>query len=154
MQKPYQTWLQDSVRSDSSLQFGITCWYLRRARNERIFTGSTESSTSVAFKCLRWRDTVQSALERDNGLLDGQTSKEAADIVWQAGRPGWVTLNSDGSVVQGKVAVGGILIDNEGRGLLAYSMNLGICSFTRAEIREALEGIKHAWDAGYRRIEI
>ncbi|CAN1822391.1 Putative ribonuclease H protein At1g65750 [Linum perenne] len=33
-------------------------------------------------------------------------------------------------------------------------MNLGICSITRAEIRGALEGIRRAWDAGYRRIEV
>ncbi|CAN1188300.1 Putative ribonuclease H protein At1g65750 [Linum perenne] len=120
-QRPYQLWLQDFIKSDSSLIFGITCWYLWRARNERIFTGSTESSVSVA---------------------------------WQAGRPGWITLNLDGSVVQRRAAAGGIVRDNEGRGLLAYSMNLGICSITRAELRGALEGIKRAWEAGYQRVEI
>ncbi|CAN1188297.1 Putative ribonuclease H protein At1g65750 [Linum perenne] len=103
-QRPYQLWLQDFIKSDSSLIFGITCWYLWRARNERIFTGSTESL--------------------------------------------------DGSVVQRRAAAGGIVRDNEGRGLLAYSMNLGICSITRAELRGALEGIKRAWEAGYQRVEI
>ncbi|CAN1188299.1 Putative ribonuclease H protein At1g65750 [Linum perenne] len=77
-----------------------------------------------------------------------------ADIAWQAGRPGWITLNLDGSVVQRRAAAGGIVRDNEGRGLLAYSMNLGICSITRAELRGALEGIKRAWEAGYQRVEI
>ncbi|CAN1169620.1 Putative ribonuclease H protein At1g65750 [Linum perenne] len=147
-------WLQDSIKSDGSLIFGITCWYLWRARNERIFTGSTENSISVAFKCRRWRDTVQSALERDTSILDERRTRVEANIAWQAGGPGWVTLNSDGSVVQGRAAAGGILRDNEGRGLLAYSTNLGICSITRAELRGALEGIKQAWDAGYRRVEI
>ncbi|CAN1170716.1 Putative ribonuclease H protein At1g65750 [Linum perenne] len=33
-------------------------------------------------------------------------------------------------------------------------MNLGICSITKAEIRGALEGIKRAWEAGYRKVEI
>ncbi|CAN1822383.1 Putative ribonuclease H protein At1g65750 [Linum perenne] len=154
MQKSYQTWLQDFTRSDSSLQFGITCWYLWKARNERIFTGSTESAAAVAFKSSRWRETVQNALTRDTGILDGRSPRESVDIGWQAGRPGWVILNSDGSVVQGRAAAGGILRDDEGRGLLAYSMNLGICSITRAEIRGALEGIRRAWDAGYRRIEV
>ncbi|CAN1188305.1 Putative ribonuclease H protein At1g65750 [Linum perenne] len=153
-QRPYQLWLQDFIKSDSSLIFGITCWYLWRARNERIFTGSTESSVSVAFKCRRWRDTVQSAMERDVGILDEHTSRIEADIAWQAGRPGWITLNLDGSVVQRRAAAGGIVRDNEGRGLLAYSMNLGICSITRAELRGALEGIKRAWEAGYQRVEI
>ncbi|CAN1274277.1 Putative ribonuclease H protein At1g65750 [Linum perenne] len=93
-------------------------------------------------------------MERDVGILDEHNSRIEADIAWQAGRPGWITLNSDGSVVQGRAAAGGIVRDNEGRGLLAYSMNLGICSITRAELRGALEGIKRAWEAGYRRVEI
>ncbi|CAN1123825.1 Putative ribonuclease H protein At1g65750 [Linum perenne] len=33
-------------------------------------------------------------------------------------------------------------------------MSLGVCSITRAEIRGALEGIKRAWLAGYRRLEV
>ncbi|CAN1824593.1 Putative ribonuclease H protein At1g65750 [Linum perenne] len=33
-------------------------------------------------------------------------------------------------------------------------MNLGKCSITRAEIRGALKGIKRAWMAGYRRLEV
>ncbi|CAN1175302.1 Putative ribonuclease H protein At1g65750 [Linum perenne] len=31
-------------------------------------------------------------------------------------------------------------------------MNLGLCSITRAELRGAVEGLKRAWEAGYRRI--
>ncbi|CAN1170713.1 Putative ribonuclease H protein At1g65750 [Linum perenne] len=103
-QEPYQTWLQVSLRSDADLKFGITCWYLWRARNERIFANSTE--------------------------------------------------NPDGSVNRGKAAASGILRDSNGKGLLAYTMNLGICSITKAEIRGALEGIKRAWEAGYRKVEI
>ncbi|CAN1130098.1 Putative ribonuclease H protein At1g65750 [Linum perenne] len=36
--------------------------------------------------------------------------------------------------------------------LLAYTMNLGYCSITRAEMRGAIEGLKRAWEAGFRRI--
>ncbi|CAN1294441.1 Putative ribonuclease H protein At1g65750 [Linum perenne] len=39
-----------------------------------------------------------------------------------------------------------------GRCLLDYSMNLGSCSITRAEIRGALEGLQHAWEAGHRNV--
>ncbi|CAN1170712.1 Putative ribonuclease H protein At1g65750 [Linum perenne] len=133
-QEPYQTWLQVSLRSDADLKFGITCWYLWRARNERIFANSTENPATVAFKCSLWRATVQKAMKRDAELVDGQ--------------------QPNGSVNRGKAAASGILRDSNGKGLLAYTMNLGICSITKAEIRGALEGIKRAWEAGYRKVEI
>ncbi|CAN1128563.1 Putative ribonuclease H protein At1g65750 [Linum perenne] len=65
-----------------------------------------------------------------------------------------VTLNSDGAVdvVRGKAAAGGLARDPMGRCLLDYSMNLGSCSITRAEIRGALEGLQHAWEAGHRNV--
>ncbi|CAN1157782.1 hypothetical protein LINPERHAP2_LOCUS21749 [Linum perenne] len=49
---------------------------------------------------------------------------------------GWITVNYDGSVlgVGGKAAARGLLIDNNGRCLHAYAMNLGSCSITRAEM--------------------
>ncbi|CAN1133907.1 Putative ribonuclease H protein At1g65750 [Linum perenne] len=72
------------------------------------------------------------------------------------GPPEWYTLNSDGSVqgARGKAAAGGLIRDSEGRCLDAYTVNLGICSITRAEIRGAIEGIRRAWRAGYRRLEV
>ncbi|CAN1148229.1 Putative ribonuclease H protein At1g65750 [Linum perenne] len=82
--------------------------------------------------------------------------KRRAEIAWVAGPAGWITLNSDGSVQgqKGKAAAGGLLRDNNGNCVLAYTMNLGTCSITRAEIRGALDGIRRAWDSGYRRLEI
>ncbi|CAN1121952.1 Putative ribonuclease H protein At1g65750 [Linum perenne] len=69
---------------------------------------------------------------------------------------GWITVNSDGSVLgtRGKAAAGGILRQADGKGIYAYAINLGICSITRADIRGALEGIKRAWLEGYRRVEV
>ncbi|CAN1824594.1 Putative ribonuclease H protein At1g65750 [Linum perenne] len=55
---------------------------------------------------------------------------------------------------KGKTSVRGLLRDNHGRCLQTYAMNLGKCSITRAEIRGALKGIKRAWMAGYRRLEV
>ncbi|CAN1331264.1 Putative ribonuclease H protein At1g65750 [Linum perenne] len=65
-----------------------------------------------------------------------------------------MTLNSDGSVdrARGKVTAGGLIRNAEGRCLLAYTMNLGTCSITRAEIRGAIEGLHRAWEAGFRNV--
>ncbi|CAN1130258.1 Putative ribonuclease H protein At1g65750 [Linum perenne] len=76
------------------------------------------------------------------------------EVRWEPGPEGWVTLNSDGSVDQQarKASAGGVLRNSEGRCLLAFSMNLGSCSITRAEMRGAIEGLKRTWEAGFRRV--
>ncbi|CAN1786763.1 Putative ribonuclease H protein At1g65750 [Linum perenne] len=153
-QAPLSDWLLSNIKSDNTLHFGIVCWHLWRARNESIFAGSSDGPSTVAFKSIRWRDTVQITMDRDGVYLDGCDSRRLTDIAWQAGPLGGVTLNSDGSVLRGKAAARGLLRDSDGRCLAAYAMNLGSCTITRAEIRGALEGIKWAWEAGYRKLEV
>ncbi|CAN1777220.1 Putative ribonuclease H protein At1g65750, partial [Linum perenne] len=66
-----------------------------------------------------------------------------------------ITVNTDSSVSQtGLAAAGGILRNNEGRNLGAFTMNLGRCSVTRAELRGALQGLERAWVDGYRLVEL
>ncbi|CAN1241090.1 Putative ribonuclease H protein At1g65750, partial [Linum perenne] len=75
-------------------------------------------------------------------------------IAWDLGPEGWVTLNSDRSVdlTRRKAAASGLLRDEAGRCLFAFTMNLGSCSITRAESRGALEGLHRCWEAGFRNI--
>ncbi|CAN1185483.1 Putative ribonuclease H protein At1g65750, partial [Linum perenne] len=63
---------------------------------------------------------------------------------------------SDGLVrnPHGQATAGGLLRDSSGNCLQAFTVNLGRCSITRAEICGALEGVRRAWDAGYRKIEV
>ncbi|CAN1233455.1 Putative ribonuclease H protein At1g65750, partial [Linum perenne] len=147
-------WFHSHLKADTSLQFGIVCWQLWRARNESIFAGCADGPSSVAFKIIRWRETVQRAMERDGSILVDSNSRRMAEVAWQAGPTGWVTLNSDRSVIRGKAATGGIIRDNYGNCLIAYTMHLGACSITRAEIRGALEGLNRVWEAGYRKVEV
>ncbi|CAN1136187.1 Putative ribonuclease H protein At1g65750 [Linum perenne] len=75
-------------------------------------------------------------------------------IVWDPGPPGWVTLSTDSSVGSNRqgATAGGLLRDDLGRCLLAFTINLGNCSITRAELTGAIEGLHQAWRAGYRRV--
>ncbi|CAN1247865.1 Putative ribonuclease H protein At1g65750 [Linum perenne] len=81
-------------------------------------------------------------------------SRRLTNIAWDPGPPGWVTLTSDGSWTpdRSEVAAGGLLRDKLGRCLLAFTMNLGSCSITRAELQGAIEGLHSIWDAGYRKV--
>ncbi|CAN1143084.1 Putative ribonuclease H protein At1g65750 [Linum perenne] len=81
--------------------------------------------------------------------------KEWRHIAWEPAPDPWCTLNSDGSVNQnGAAAAGGVLRNYEGEILSAYTMNLGSCSITRAEIRGIVEGMNLAWERGVRHLAI
>ncbi|CAN1129207.1 Putative ribonuclease H protein At1g65750 [Linum perenne] len=53
---------------------------------------------------------------------------------------------------EGKAAAGGLARDSEGRCVLAFTMNLGKYSITRAKMRGAIEGLRRTWTAGYRKV--
>ncbi|CAN1732093.1 Putative ribonuclease H protein At1g65750 [Linum perenne] len=76
-------------------------------------------------------------------LIDVGTNRRI-EVSWQAGPHDWVTLNSDGSVlgVRGSSAAGGLITDSSGNCLHAFTINMGVCSITRAEIRGAIEGVR------------
>ncbi|CAN1743095.1 Putative ribonuclease H protein At1g65750 [Linum perenne] len=114
------------------------------------------AETWMALRSCRWQEIVVRAMAREVILQERQSLRRRAEVSWKAGPHGWFTLSSDGSLQgqQGRAAAGGILRDNNGNCILAYTMNLGICSITRAEIRGALEGVRRAWDYGVRRLEI
>ncbi|CAI0443132.1 unnamed protein product [Linum tenue] len=77
-------------------------------------------------------------------------------ISWKPPPPEWVCLNSGGSVLSESVlaAAGGLIRDHLGRCLSAFTLNLGACTITQAELRGAVEGLNLAWDKGYRRVRV
>ncbi|CAN1162799.1 Putative ribonuclease H protein At1g65750, partial [Linum perenne] len=97
---------------------------------------------------------VTLASRREGNTIGREARNFLLDVRWEPGPDGWIVLNSDGSVHQqtGRAAAGGLIRDSGGRCLLAYSMNLGSCSITRAEIRGAIEGLVRAWDASFRKV--
>ncbi|CAN1849453.1 Putative ribonuclease H protein At1g65750, partial [Linum perenne] len=54
----------------------------------------------------------------------------------------------------GSTAIGGLLRDDGGRFIQAYSANVGDCSITRAELKAIIEGMKAAWNLGIKKIWI
>ncbi|CAN1845776.1 Putative ribonuclease H protein At1g65750 [Linum perenne] len=155
-QLPLEEWFQLFLAKDKGLIFGITCWFLWRTKNERIFAGKADSADGTAAKCAHWEVKVRDAMNFEASVVPDTNMPRQIQVTWQAGQEGWVTVNSDGSVLgpRGRASAGGILRQANGQGICAYAINLGVCSITRAEIRGALEGIKQAWNAGYRRVEV
>ncbi|CAN1141722.1 hypothetical protein LINPERHAP2_LOCUS12661 [Linum perenne] len=91
-------------------------------------------------------------MEIRHETLGAAVGRRMEDIKWALGPTNWLTLNVDGSVDRRnrKATAGGLIRDHEGRCLLAFTMNLGGCSITRAEMRGAIEGLTRAWNIGVR----
>ncbi|CAN1845257.1 Putative ribonuclease H protein At1g65750 [Linum perenne] len=148
------SWSRTIFKHPRSLLVGICCWYVWKSRNELIFTGKMESTSALVAKINSWNAGVESALSLSNRLISKSFEKVRSDITWEPGPPGWVVLNTDGSVrpASGGAAAGGLLRNEFGFCFKAFSLNLGKCSITRAELRGAIAGLDIAWEAGYRKV--
>ncbi|CAN1813020.1 Putative ribonuclease H protein At1g65750 [Linum perenne] len=151
-----QDWICSLLRSDQGVLFGIVCWLIWKARNDRIFSGANQDPSEVVHRASFWARTAEEADGRNNLLLGNQVKRRPTEIAWDPGPPGWVTLNTDGSVDSNRqgTTVGGLIRDDLGRCFLAFTMNLGNCSIKRAELRGAIEGLRLAWRAGYMLLQL
>ncbi|CAN1322248.1 Putative ribonuclease H protein At1g65750 [Linum perenne] len=107
--------------------------------------------------CQAWMALVGDTLDKDRFISHtGPPTRTGEHISWEPAPPEWVTLNSDGSVLSeyGQAATGGLIRNSQGRCLAAFSMNLGKCSITRAELRGAMSGLQLAWERCYRKIQL
>ncbi|CAI0559343.1 unnamed protein product, partial [Linum tenue] len=66
------------------------------------------------------------------------------------------SLNTDGSVISTpeSTAAGGVIRDEEGLLLRAFTMNLGGGSITKAEIAGITDGLQIAWDLGLKKVQV
>ncbi|CAN1301575.1 Putative ribonuclease H protein At1g65750 [Linum perenne] len=96
---------------------------------------------------------MSEAQEKENVYCGPSRPRRWSQVAWEPGPDDWVTINTDGSVLnQNRAAAGGIIRSHDGHGLVAFSMNLGWCTVTRAELRGAITGLELAWSYGFRKI--
>ncbi|CAL1392250.1 unnamed protein product [Linum trigynum] len=87
------------------------------------------------------------------GVGDGRSTRL---LGWDRPPPGWVALNTDGSVVLSSASAmaGGILRDSNDRFLRALSANLGDRSITHAELARIYHNLILAWEMGARKVRL
>ncbi|CAN1832077.1 Putative ribonuclease H protein At1g65750 [Linum perenne] len=157
-QTPLLQWIEGFIwKPELCLLFGVTCWWLWRARNDRVFNNKLTTADGLTRHIQAWVALVGDTLDRDRFISHtGPPTRTGEQISWEPAPPEWVTLNSDGSVLSesGQAAAGGLIRNSQGRCLAAFSMNLGNCSITRAELRGAVSGLQLAWERGYRKIQL
>ncbi|CAN1774876.1 Putative ribonuclease H protein At1g65750, partial [Linum perenne] len=138
------------------LLFGIICWSLWKTRNDFIFSNKNASPTTIVARILAWTEVVTQAFSNERKLGSGPLPRVTSEISWQPAQDDCLTLNTDGCLIQhsGKAIGVGLLRNSFEHCLLAFTLNLGICSTTRSELRAAISGLEAAWDAGFQKIAL
>ncbi|CAN1810904.1 Putative ribonuclease H protein At1g65750 [Linum perenne] len=149
-------WIIGGIQGEAGLLFGTAAWLIWKARNEAIFANKLVSPSRLASRIRSWVTFAAEAFNRDARCLGLKKPKEWKSIAWDPGPEDAITVNTDGSFnpSRNKATAGGIIRRSDGRGLVAFTMNLGCCTITRAEIRGAISGLEHAWDYGFRQVEL
>ncbi|MCI26318.1 putative non-LTR retroelement reverse transcriptase [Trifolium medium] len=77
------------------------------------------------------------------------------DVHWMPPNSGWVIINTDGAVKDGNVAgCGGLIRGEDGSWICGFTKGLGVCTPYVVELWGASEGLRLAWNRGYRRVEL
>ena len=122
--------------------FGIAIWQLWFWRNQFIFTKAFWESNNIAMDI-----KVRAAeIQRSNlcSLTAGMARVERW-ICWTAPLWPWVKLNTDGAKKSsGNAGAGGLICDYRGIWLAGYSVNLGVCLMTSAELWGLFHGLSIA----------
>ncbi|CAN1318165.1 Putative ribonuclease H protein At1g65750 [Linum perenne] len=142
---------------DVNVHFGVIAWCLWRARNKLIFEGATQSFLAVSEQCKFWINLVLSSWKTNQlGREAPGQARQTQLIAWRPEDEGWFILNTDGSryTHSGSTAIGGLIRDDGGRFIQAFTANIGDCSITRAELGAIVQGLRLAWSVGIRRIII
>ncbi|CAN1291599.1 Putative ribonuclease H protein At1g65750, partial [Linum perenne] len=134
-QIPLLPWIEDFIRRpELSLLFRVTCWFLWRYRNDRVFNGKLTTAVTLTRHIQAWVALVGDTLDRDRSVTDVVPPARTEE--------------------SGQAAAGGLIRDYQGHCLAAFSKNLGICSIIRAELRGVVSGLQLAWDRGYRKVQL
>lgn len=137
------------------LFFGVGLDVIWRARNEFVFSQKSSSSQLLLWKIKKRVATIRGLKQRDRVLRPVNSNQEDERLIsWKCRPTGFLTLNCDG-VVSGASSLagcGGILINDSGEFLFAFSHKLEPCSVLEAELWAIYHGMSIAWGRGFRNL--
>ena len=154
-------WLLQNLRSlrqvhghKWNLIFSVGILFLWNEPNNQIFnSGSMDvHSTLIRF----WR-RVQSFIVGDqlSDSINNMSKNSSLLCSWGPPDEGFVSLNIDGSVVNGSRATcAAIICDIDGGFIQAFVANLGVASITIVELTTVLYGLQMAWQCGFHQVQI
>ncbi|CAN1790449.1 Putative ribonuclease H protein At1g65750 [Linum perenne] len=131
--------------------------HLAPLENKVVFEHKLATSDQLRLRVLHWIAGVRETMRAESRVLFKQAhDREEVLVQWEPAPEDFITINTDGSVLQPNrhASAGGILRDSQGQKIAAFAANLGSCSIMRAELRVAEIGLKIAWELGYRKAHL
>ncbi|KAL3833945.1 hypothetical protein ACJIZ3_008681 [Penstemon smallii] len=123
-----------------TLVFISTVWAIWKTRNRFVFEGKSENPmvtlSNIKAMARDWAG-VMSTKKRSLKNVNEDTR-------WKEPPPGWMKLNTDGSLLR----------DNMGGWSFGFSMNLGACTITEAELLALRMGLTLAWERRIEKLEV
>ncbi|CAN1148401.1 Putative ribonuclease H protein At1g65750, partial [Linum perenne] len=103
-----------------------------------------------------WTRWIEEATNKDDKFFGPSPSNRLGEIFWGPGPPGFVTVNTDGSVQSNpsSATTGGLGREESRRFHFAFTSNLGSCSVTRVELRGAIHCLEMAWNNNFIKIQL
>ncbi|XP_024632809.1 uncharacterized protein [Medicago truncatula] len=103
--------------------------------------------------------SIGKCLASDSHFLDSfavaahcRTVKEIVLVLWEAPSSPWLKVNTDGSVIAGHAACGGLFRDSRGSFLSALCYNIGEASVYHSEVLAIILSMEHTSFHGWRNI--
>ncbi|CAN1189170.1 Putative ribonuclease H protein At1g65750, partial [Linum perenne] len=93
-QTPLLPWIERFIRKpELCLLFGVTCWWLWRARNDRVFNNKLTTAESLTRHIQAWVALVGDTLERDRFISHtGPPTRTGEYFSWESAPPEWMNL--------------------------------------------------------------
>ncbi|PPR83885.1 hypothetical protein GOBAR_AA36833 [Gossypium barbadense] len=138
------------------LGFGVESF--RSAKNLTIPLVTHECQATDKWDCNFARGTWNVIIPDEKHCLSDLKKNLAANFSlsssWRPPSNRWIKVNSDGSDVleAGISATGGVLRDAHSKWILGFMRKTGSAIVFQVEARALLEGIRIAWEKGFRRI--
>ncbi|KAL4353303.1 hypothetical protein GQ457_06G005280 [Hibiscus cannabinus] len=134
------------------LRFAITCWLIWKRRCCLVLGTGETFNDDILVHVNRMVEGCKRAFIANQRA----PSRSIVQSCWCTPSLGWIKLNVDSSVSTRdyRAGVGGVLRNDRGRWLLGFSRFLGHCDSLLAELWAIHDGLLHAWDSGYARVEL
>ncbi|CAI0468391.1 unnamed protein product [Linum tenue] len=154
----FQEWMMANLMNeDKGVEFGIVCWHLWKQRCEETMEGKAFNAQGLLCRIKAWFNIYEHAQQSVRNITKAQdVHKHQEQISWRPPPEGWIQVQSDGSVLTptGKAAAGGLIRDHQGKCHAAFVCNFGVCSITSAELKGAAEGLRLAYNKGYKKVQL
>ncbi|CAN1160515.1 hypothetical protein LINPERHAP2_LOCUS23359 [Linum perenne] len=128
-------WSRGLGNASSRLLFGVTTLLLWKRRNRLVFDNDRAPVSAVCCQVKFWDRLFSSSWKALQMSREAPSSARQAQLIgWRQADEGCFSLNANGSLYSNRssATAGGVIRDDNGRFVSAFTANFGTCSIMRA----------------------